>query len=84
MEAFRDEFTVTELLSYKKVLYNEATEELYAQRDPDEVQREERNCMLLARQKTISHLCTLPITNTKCSSTSRELPLTRVLYIKVG
>ena len=32
------------------MLYDEATEEWYAQRDPDEVNREERNCMCLARQ----------------------------------
>ena len=32
------------------MLYDEATEEWYAQRDPDEVEREERNCMRLARQ----------------------------------
>ena len=49
MEAFRDQFTVTELLSYKEVLCDEATEECYAQRDPDEVDREERNCMRLDR-----------------------------------
>ena len=50
MEAFRDQFTATELLSYKEMLYDEATEEWYAQRDPDEVDREERNCMRLTRQ----------------------------------
>ena len=36
----RDQFTATELLSYKEVLYDGATEEWYAQRDPDEVDRE--------------------------------------------
>ena len=50
MEAFENEFTATELLSYKEVLYDEATEEWYAQRDLDEVEPEERNCMRLARQ----------------------------------
>ena len=50
MEAFRDQFTATEFLSYKEVLYDEATEEWYAQRIPDEVEHEERNCMRLARQ----------------------------------
>ena len=50
MEAFRDRFTAAELLSYKEVLYDEATEEWYAPHDPDEVEREERNCMRLARQ----------------------------------
>ena len=50
MEAFRDQFTASELLSYKEVLFEEATEEWYAQRDPDEVDREERNCIRLAKQ----------------------------------
>ena len=50
MVAFRDQFTATELLSYKEVVYGEATEEWYAQRNPDEVEREERNCMRLGRQ----------------------------------
>ena len=50
MEAFRDQFTTTKLLSWKEVLYEEATEEWYAQRDPDEVDREERNCIRLSRQ----------------------------------
>ena len=42
MEAFKNEFSAAELLSYKEVLYDEATEEWYAQ-------REERNCMRLAQ-----------------------------------
>ena len=50
MEAFWDQFTITELLSYKEVLYDAATEEWYAQRDSDEVEREELNCMCLVRQ----------------------------------
>ena len=50
MEAFRDRFIAAELLSYKEVLYEDATEEWYATYDPKEVEREERNCMLLARQ----------------------------------
>ena len=50
IEAFRDQFTAIELLLYKEVLYDEATEEWYAQHNPDEVDREERNCMRLARQ----------------------------------
>ena len=64
MEAFRDQFTTTELLSYKEVLYNEATEECYAQREPDEVVREElyvfSSTILLPYervQRTIFHLC---------------------------
>ena len=91
VDAFRDRFTTTELLSYKEVLYEEATEERYAQRDPAEVDREERNCIRLAQQFTLwkstengFHLCTLSITNTERSSTSRKLPLTRPLYIPVG
>ena len=56
MEAFGDQFTATELLSYKEVLYDEATGEWYAQRDPDEVDREERNRMRLVRQ--FCHLMT--------------------------
>ena len=32
------------------MLYDEAKEEWYAQRDPDVVEREERNCMRFARQ----------------------------------
>ena len=50
MEAFRDRFTAAELLSYKEVLFEEATEEWYAQCDPDEVDREECNCTHLAKQ----------------------------------
>ena len=50
MEAFKDQFTATELLSYKEVLYEEATEEWYAQRGPHEVDRENRNCTRLDRQ----------------------------------
>ena len=92
MEAFRDQFTATELLSYKEVLYDEATEEWYAQHNPDEVDREECNYAFSSTilspyervQRPIFHLCTLPITNTKRSSTSRELPLTHLLYITVG
>ena len=54
MEAFRDRFTAAELLSYKEVLYEDATEEWYAPYDPKEIECEERNCMRLARQ--IYHL----------------------------
>ena len=32
------------------MLHDEATEEWYAQREPDEAEREERNCKRLARQ----------------------------------
>ena len=47
MEAFNNEFTTTEMLSYKEVVYDEATGDWYAQRDLDEVGREECNCMRL-------------------------------------
>ena len=50
MEAFRNRFTAAELLSYKEVLLEEATEEWYAQRDPDDVDREECSCIRLAEQ----------------------------------
>ena len=50
MGAFRDRFIAAELLSYKEVLYDEATEEWYAPYDPKEVEPEKRNCMRLARQ----------------------------------
>ena len=48
MEAFTDHFITTEVLSYKEVLYDEATEEWYAQHASDEVDHEERNGMRLA------------------------------------
>ena len=50
METLRDRFTAAELLSYKEVLFEEATEEWYAQRDLDEVDREKCNCIRLAEQ----------------------------------
>ena len=50
MEAFTDRFTTAELLSYEDVLYDEDTDEWYTPYDPDEVEREECNCMRLARQ----------------------------------
>ena len=50
MEAFRYRFIAAELLSYKEVLFEEATEEWYVQRDTDEVGREECNCIRLAEQ----------------------------------
>ena len=40
---------------YKEVLYHEATVDWYAQRDLDEVEREERNCMHLAHQATTEY-----------------------------
>ena len=53
MEAFRDRFVVAEVLSYKEVLFEEA-EELYAQRDPVEVDWVESDCIRQAEQ--FSHL----------------------------
>ena len=50
VEAFRDRFVAAELLSYKEVLFVEATEEWYAQCDPDEVDWVECDCILQAEQ----------------------------------
>ena len=50
MEAFRERFIAAELLSYKEVLFEEATEEWYAQRDPVEVDWVERDCIWQAEQ----------------------------------
>ena len=90
MEAFTDRVTASELLSYKEVLFEEATEEWYAQRDPGEVDREEYNCIRLAEQfwhliqRPVIHLCTPSLANAKHSSTSRELPLAHALHITAG
>ena len=51
MEAFRDRFTAAELLPYKEVLYDEATEEWYTPYDPYEVEREECNCMMISYEE---------------------------------
>ena len=48
MEAFRDQFTATELLLYKEVVFEEANKEWYAQCNPDKVDCEENNCICLA------------------------------------
>ena len=45
MGAFSDRFIAAELLSYKEVLHDEATEEWCAPYDPKEVEPEKRNCM---------------------------------------
>ena len=50
MEAYKNKFTTTELLLYKEVLCDEATKDWCAQRDLDEVESQERNCMRLAHQ----------------------------------
>ena len=50
MEVFRDRFTAAELLSYKEVWFEEATEEWYAQHDPYKMDREECKCICLAEQ----------------------------------
>ena len=50
MEAFRDEFIAAELLSYKEVMFEEATEEWYAQRDLVEVDWEESDYIRQAEQ----------------------------------
>ena len=51
MEVFRDRFIASELLPYKEVLFEG---EWYAQRDPDEVDWVECNCIHLAEQ--LGHL----------------------------
>ena len=91
MEAFIDQFTATELLSYKGVFFEEATSEWYAQRVPDEVDREERNCIRLAQQfshlmkKNRERFLTYVLFQSPTRSIiSRELPLARVLCITVG
>ena len=50
MEAFRDRFIAAELLSYKVVLFEEASEEWYVQRDPVEVDWVESDCVRQAEQ----------------------------------
>ena len=50
IEAFRGRFVAAELLSHKEVFFEEATEDWYAQHDPDEVVQEECNCIRLAEQ----------------------------------
>ena len=50
MEAFRNRFLAAELLSYKEVLFEEATEEWYAKRDPVEVDWVESDCIRQAEQ----------------------------------
>ena len=50
MEVFRERFIAAELLSYKEVLFVEATEDWYAQRDPVEVDWVESKCIRQAEQ----------------------------------
>ena len=52
MEAFRDRFTAAELLSYKEVSYDEASEEWYAPHDPDEVEREDPDTFIPCLEDT--------------------------------
>ena len=54
MEAFRDRFAAAELLSYKEVLFEEATEDWYAQHYPDQVDREECNVYVYLNNSGIS------------------------------
>ena len=85
MEAFRVRFIAAELLSHKEGLFEEAAEEWYAQRDPDEVDWVECDCIRIAEQ--FGHLMeeyrerTPSITNAKCGNTFRKLPLAQTLYI---
>ena len=71
------------------MLYEEATEEWYAQRDPDEVGREDCNCTRLARQ--FGHLLEkyrerffIYVPFQSPTRSVAELPLAHVLYITVG
>ena len=76
----------------RRVLYEDATDEWYAPYDPKEVEREERNCTRLARQSY--HLVevfrerfftyVLLQSLRQCSNISREVPLARLLHVKVG
>ena len=50
VEAFRDRFIAAVLLSYKEVLFEEATEDWYAQRDPVGVDWVESECICLAEK----------------------------------
>ena len=50
MEALRERFIAAELLSYKDVLFEEATEKWYAQRGPVEVDWVESDCIRKAEQ----------------------------------
>ena len=92
MEEFRDQFTATELLSYKEVLYDEATEEWHAQRDPDKVGHEDCNCTRLARQfghimEEYRERCFTYVlfqSPTRSIAAHLKLPLTHLLYITDG
>ena len=53
MEAFRDRFVAAEILSYKELLFEEATEEWYAQRDPVDVDWVECDCIRQSEQFTL-------------------------------
>ena len=91
MEAFRDRFIAAELLSYKEVLFEEATEEWYAQRNPVEVDWVESDCIRQAEQ--FAHLmdeysvrfftCAPSITK-RSGSAFRELPPAQPLHITAG
>ena len=63
VEAFMDRFTAAELLPYKEVLFEEATEEWYTQRDPDEADHVQRQVLRLC---SFNH-------HRKCGNTFREL-----------
>ena len=54
MEAFRDRFIAAEILSYKELLFGEATEEWYVQRDPIAVDWVESDCIHQTEQ--LAHL----------------------------
>ena len=50
MQALKAKFEEIEVESYKDVLYDNATEEWYMPYDPEEIEREERNSLIIALQ----------------------------------
>ena len=57
IEAFRDRFIAAELLSYKEVLFEETTEEWYAQRDPvDCIRQAEQFAHLMEEYREQQHI----------------------------
>ena len=87
MEAIRDRFVAAELLSYKGVLFVEATEEWYAQRGPVEVDLVECDCIRQVEQ--FAHLVEEYLENDSLPMYSFNhpkvwLPLAQTLYITAG
>ena len=86
MEVFRGRFIAAELLPYKELMFDEATEEWYAERDPVKVDWVESGCIRQAEQ--FAHLMgeyrERFFTYKKSGSTFRELPLAQTLHITAG